>query len=73
MNRPELLAPAGDLEKLKMAITYGADAVFLGGEAFGLRASSKNFTIEQIKEKLLELDFVQNELKEWNKKVQVMN
>lgn len=52
MNRPELLAPAGDLEKLKMAIIYGADAVFLGGEAFGLRASSKNFTIEQIKEGL---------------------
>ncbi len=50
MNRPELLAPAGDLEKLKIAIIYGADAVFLGGEAFGLRASSKNFTIEQIKE-----------------------
>lgn len=52
MNRPELLAPAGDLEKLKMAIIYGADAVFLGGEAFGLRASSKNFTIDQIKEGL---------------------
>lgn len=52
MNRPELLAPAGDLEKLKMAIIYGADAVFLGGEAFGLRASSKNFSIDQIKEGL---------------------
>lgn len=52
MNRPELLAPAGDLEKLKFAIIYGADAVFLGGEAFGLRASSKNFSIDQIKEGL---------------------
>ena len=54
MNRPELLAPAGDLEKLKMAITYGADAVYLGGEEFGLRAAAKNFTIEEIK---LGLDF----------------
>ncbi|WIV11179.1 U32 family peptidase [Proteiniborus sp. MB09-C3] len=52
MNRPELLAPAGDIEKLKMAIVYGADAVYLGGEAFGLRASSKNFSIDEIKEGL---------------------
>lgn len=52
MNKPELLAPAGDLEKLKMAIIYGADAVYLGGEAFGLRASSKNFSIDEIKEGL---------------------
>lgn len=46
----ELLAPAGDLEKLKTAIDYGADAVYLGGESFGLRTASKNFTIEDIKE-----------------------
>lgn len=46
----ELLAPAGDLDKLKMAIMYGADAVYLGGEAFGLRTSSKNFSLEEIKE-----------------------
>lgn len=52
MNKPELLAPAGDLEKLKIAIAYGADAVYLGGEVFGLRASSKNFTIDEIKEGL---------------------
>ena len=45
----ELLAPAGDLDKLKMAIMYGADAVYLGGEAFGLRKSSKNFSGEEIK------------------------
>ncbi len=45
----ELLAPAGDLDKLKMAILYGADAVYLGGEAFGLRTSSKNFSLEDIK------------------------
>ncbi|SDY46693.1 putative protease [Proteiniborus ethanoligenes] len=52
MRKLELLAPAGDLEKLKMAIIYGADAVYLGGEAFGLRASAKNFSIEQLKEGL---------------------
>ena len=40
MKRVELLAPAGDLEKLKMAIIYGADAVYIGGEKFGLRAAS---------------------------------
>lgn len=50
MTNIELLAPAGDLEKLKMAITYGADAVYLGGEEFGLRAKAKNFDIDQIKE-----------------------
>lgn len=49
MNKVELLAPAGDLEKLKMAIIYGADAVYLGGEAFGLRKASKNFSMEDIK------------------------
>lgn len=50
MKKIELLAPAGDLEKLKMAIIYGADAVYLGGEAFGLRKASKNFGIEEIQE-----------------------
>ena len=45
MKRPELLAPAGNLEKLKIAIIYGADAVYLGGENFGLRAAAKNFTL----------------------------
>ncbi len=49
MERIELLAPAGDLEKLKMAIIYGADAVYLGGEEFGLRTASKNFTLGEIK------------------------
>ena len=43
MKKPELLAPAGSLEKLKMALLYGADAVFMGGKAFGLRAFSNNF------------------------------
>ena len=50
MKKIELLAPAGDLEKLKMAILYGADAIYLGGEAFGLRKASKNFSIDQIEE-----------------------
>lgn len=48
----ELLAPAGDLEKLKFAIEYGADAVYIGGEAFGLRAGAKNFDIDQIRQGL---------------------
>ncbi|MDE5546492.1 MAG: U32 family peptidase [Anaeroplasmataceae bacterium] len=46
----ELLAPAGDLEKLKIAILYGADAVFIGGLKFSLRSRASNFTIEDIKE-----------------------
>lgn len=50
MNKPELLAPAGDLEKLKIAILYGADAVYIGGEAYGLRAKAKNFDIDTMAE-----------------------
>lgn len=50
MKKIELLAPAGDLDKLKMAIDYGADAVYLAGEAFGLRTASKNFTEDQMRE-----------------------
>ena len=50
MNKIELLAPAGDLEKLKWAILYGADAVYIGGKDFSLRANATNFTIQQIKE-----------------------
>lgn len=50
MKKVELLAPAGDLEKLKMAIIYGADAVYLGGEAFGMRKASKNFSLDGIRE-----------------------
>lgn len=46
----ELLAPAGDLEKLKIAILYGADAVFIGGMEFSLRARASNFTLDNIKE-----------------------
>ncbi len=50
IKKPELLAPAGDLEKLKWAIAYGADAVYIGGPSFGLRANAKNFTFEEIEE-----------------------
>lgn len=48
MKKPELLAPAGDLERLKVALNYGADAVYFGGTMFGLRANAINFTIDDI-------------------------
>lgn len=51
MNKKvELLAPAGDLEKLKFACIYGADAVYIGGQIFGLRASARNFSFEDMEE-----------------------
>lgn len=50
VKKPELLAPAGNLEKLKVAIKYGADAVFVGGKEFSLRSSASNFSLEDIKE-----------------------
>lgn len=50
MRRPELLIPASSLEVLKIAVIYGADAVYIGGEAFGLRAKAKNFSREEIRE-----------------------
>ena len=49
-NQIELLAPAGSLTKLKYAIEYGADAVYIGGEEFSLRVASKNFTLPEIEE-----------------------
>lgn len=52
MNKVELLAPAGNLEKLKMAVIYGADAVYIGGEEYGLRASADNFNLQDMKEGL---------------------
>ena len=48
MRKVELLAPAGDLEKLKIAFEYGADAVYIGGEIFGMRSQAKNFTKENM-------------------------
>lgn len=50
MKKPELLAPAGNLEKLKIAVIYGADAVYIGGQSFGLRAFGENFTVDEMKE-----------------------
>ena len=50
MKKVELLAPAGDLEKLKIAYLYGADAVYIGGKNYSLRANAKNFSNEEIKE-----------------------
>ena len=50
MRHPELLIPASSLEVLKVAVIYGADAVYIGGEAFGLRAKAKNFSLEEMKE-----------------------
>lgn len=48
MKRPEILSPAGDLERLKFAVLYGADAVYVGATQFGMRSAPKNFTLEQL-------------------------
>ena len=48
-KHPELLIPASSLEVLKTAVMFGADAVYIGGEAFGLRAKAKNFSMEDMK------------------------
>ena len=50
ISRPELLIPASSLEVLKTAVIFGADAVYIGGEAFGLRAKAKNFSMEDMRE-----------------------
>jgi len=47
-KRPELLCPAGDIERLKMAVAYGADAVYLAGTSFGMRSFAGNFTDEEL-------------------------
>ena len=49
-KKPELLAPAGDMERLKMAVLYGADAVYLAGTSFGMRAFAGNFSPEELRE-----------------------
>jgi putative protease len=49
-NKPELLSPAGNFEKLKAAFRYGADAVYIGGKLFGMRSAADNFTVEEIYE-----------------------
>ena len=50
MERIELLSPAGDLERLKVTLLYGADAVYIGGRDYSLRANANNFSIEEIEE-----------------------
>ena len=50
LDKPELLAPAGNLEKLKFAIHYGADAVYIGGQSYGLRSNADNFSFEEMRE-----------------------
>ena len=52
-RHPELLIPASSLEVLKVAVIFGADAVYIGGEAFGLRAKAKNFSMEEMKEGII--------------------
>ena len=49
-HRPEVLAPAGDMERLIAAVKYGADAVYLGGSSFGMRANAGNFDDEELRE-----------------------
>jgi putative protease len=51
-NLPEVLAPAGSLDKLKIAVLYGANAVYVGGQKFGLRTAAENFTLDELKEGL---------------------
>ena len=50
MKRPEILSPAGNFEKLESAVYFGADAVYLAGRSFGMRAASGNFSDEELKE-----------------------
>lgn len=64
MKKPELLAPAGNLEKLKIAVQYGADAVYIGGEEFSMRTACDNFSDEELK---YGIDFAHK----YNKKIYV--
>ncbi|WP_233568035.1 peptidase U32 family protein [Cohnella faecalis] len=50
LAKPELLAPAGSLEKLKFAVHYGADAVYIGGQQYGLRSNADNFSFDEMRE-----------------------
>ena len=50
ISRPELLSPAGNFEKLKAALLYGADAVYLAGQSFGMRSAADNFSVEELRE-----------------------
>ena len=48
MKKPEILSPAGDFEKLRYAVAYGADAVYMSGKAYGMRTASSNFENDSI-------------------------
>ena len=50
MIRPEILSPAGNFEKMRAAILYGADAVYLAGHIFGMRAAADNFTLDEMQQ-----------------------
>ena len=50
MKRPEILSPAGNFEKMRSAIRFGADAVYLAGQIFGMRAAADNFSIDELRE-----------------------
>ena len=49
MKKPEILSPAGDFEKMKYAIAYGADAVYMAGQSFGMRAAAANFSTDELR------------------------
>ena len=59
-NKPEVLAPANSLEVLKTAVEYGADAVYIGGEMYGLRAKAKNFSAEDMKKGIFTDEDIEN-------------
>jgi|GEM_PF-3868531 len=50
IEKPELLIPAGNLETLKIGVMYGADAIYIGGDMYGLRAKARNFSMEDMRE-----------------------
>lgn len=49
IEKPELLIPAGNLETLKIGVMYGADAIYIGGDMYGLRAKARNFSMEDMR------------------------
>ena len=59
-KKPELLAPAGDWEKLQMAVLYGADAVYLAGTSFGMRSFAGNFSDEELPHPVPPMSFVRH-------------
>ena len=67
-RHPELLIPASSLEVLKTAVIFGADAVYIGGEAFGLRAKAKNFSTEEMRTEEHVLIRAAGNMRSWKKK-----